>query len=1082
MKHCKKVLLGVLALLAAVTVSGKPVDVPFKKFNAASGSFRAELTLADKNPVQQEIVNIYSSKGDVFNLLYRKNRLQAAYYDRSEKKWYNMQGVRPLVTGKKAQVLLSWNFPGRIELMIDGKSAGTMDVPVKPQFAPDTKITLDGDYRGKGGFSGRIEKAEFFSGRKAAERKGGKSVASAKKTTAEYIFELTIDEPLKDLSGNNNHPLETPGESRFVKGEMDSIRFAQDGDGVRLPAAAFPGACGAVEAVLKLENKPAQTSYIFSYYSGKGDVFNMIYRKNRLQVNYYDRSEKKWYNTVDPRPLPPGKFVKVTATWQLPGEVKIFINDKAAGSFSVPVKTAFHAQSLFTLGGGHQKDAVFPGMIHSIRFFNVPEIPAGKKGERAANPVFQVKSGNMQLAFDSKKLNLQSWVCSGVEYITAGNNVSIWQMRVRDNESGKFTDISADDAGRTSYRTGQEGAILVWHDIPLPDGSKTEVAAEVKFAGKDELVWKIKTALLPEKFGVDNMRYPRIACAPTAKDKRQMYICYPKYYGINIPDAFSFKSGRGRAYGSSYPGGAHWQFAYLYGKNVPGIYFHADDISGGYKEFHFKSEPQDNIFIMFLSQTPEQRGVSRKFVSTYPVRTAIIRGDWYDAAARYRAWAEKQPWCAAGTLDKRSDLPEWILNSHIATRHSTMSANHADVKRAMQRVAINIDNVRTVARELNCTGMGVWYSYGVVPPGTRSTFYGAGQFNARPEVKTVPGVPEAVAEFRKNNIYTLGYLNTRIYDNSPDPDHADTKAVEPLVMRYQDGSYQLYGNKSFDVCRIARPWQERLLAIIKRDAVENGFSGMYLDSFGRGQTHCWAANHGHAPGCTTSSVSGQRELAKLIRGEMRKIIPGFVISSEASIEQFVDLIDVKLHHENIYAHAVPVWTKIYHDRQLLYGRNTNYPRIQITSCFHIGAMLGRIFMGDSDEKLRRVYLTDEILPYYRKLIAVRKRFQPQIAIGEMLRPPQIRNVLPPTREKIEKADIVYPAVTASAWRSADGVKCAVFTNHTAQSAEFSFSLDKKELGEPKNWLIADGEGNLHKQPYSGVDFTLEPLGVAVLEF
>ena len=147
------------------------------------------------------------------------------------------------------------------------------------------------------------------------------------------------------------------------------------------------------------------------------------------------------------------------------------------------------------------------------------------------------------------------------------------------------------------------------------------------------------------------------------------------------------------------------------------------------------------------------------------------------------------------------------------------------------------------------------------------------------------------------------------------------------------------------------------------------------------------------------------------------------------------------------------------------------------------SLLGRIFMGDSDEKLRRVYLTNEMVPYYRKLIAMRKHFYGQIGIGEMLRPPGVKSNLPPTKEKIEKANIEYPAVTASAWRSADGVPCAFFTNHTAKTAEFTFKLDKTEFpGTPKHWLIADGEGKLHKQPFTGNKLILEPLGVAALEF
>lgn len=1081
----KKISFSVLLfLMTAILCPLHAAEIPFAQFNAAKGAVQMELTLTDKQPEQQYIFCIYSSKGDVFNLLYRKNRLQTAFYDRSAKKWYHTQSPRPLTPNKKSAVTMTWELPGKVSLTIDGKNAGMMTVPEAPNFAQNTKFFVQSNQINKDGFKGKIDNLKFGTAAAAPAKSALPAAAVKGDVRAEYVFELTIDEPLKDLSGNAFHPENTPGESSFVKGELDAIRFAKDGDGIKLPFAAFPGARGALEAIVKLEQKSVPINYIFSCYSAKGDGFHLSYRKNRLHFGFYDRSAKKWYNAANIRPLPLNKFVKINLTWELPGEVKLYINDRPAGSVKVDTVPDFTADSLLFIGSSYQKKSVFQGMIHSVKLLNTPEIPAAKTPvKKTSNKRVTIKAGAMTLAFDTVSLLIKSWQCDGVEYVSDTRDIPAWLLRLYDKTTGKYINLSADDAARSSFRTGQDEIKLFWHDVALPDGSKTDVCATVSASGTKELNWQINTGILPEKYGVDSLTFPRIPCRPTAKNPREMFLCYPKYYGINIPDAFALKSGQERRLGSSYPGGAHWQFAYLYGKNVPGVYLHADDASGNYKEFLFNSHPQEKTLVLAVNQTPRQRAVSRQFVQQYPIRSAIIPGDWYDAAKHYRKWAEQQPWSAIGTLDKRTDLPQWIYDLHIATRHSTFTPNYSDLERSVQRVKINVDNVRTAKKLLNTAGLGVWYSYGYVPAGTPSTFHGAGQFNARPELQTIPGVPEAVAEFRKNNIYTIGYLNTRIYDQPGVPGHADSKAVEPLVMRYLDGTFQLYANKSFDVCRIAPGWQQRLLEIIKKDAVKNGFAGMYLDSFGRGQPHCWAANHGHEPGSTTASVTGQRVLAKLIRTEMRKLIPDFVISSEANIEQFVDVIDFKLHHENIYEHAVPVWTKIYHDRQFVYGRNTNYPGVQITSCFHIGAFLGRIFMGDSDEKLHRVYLTEKFTPYYRKLIAMRKHFYKQIGIGEMLRPPVVKCELPPTKEKIGKNKIDYPAVNASAWRNTAGTPAAFFTNHTDQKAVFTFTLDPQEFpGKPRHWLIADNDGNLHKQPFNTQTLELPPQGVAALEF
>ncbi|MBE6399731.1 MAG: LamG domain-containing protein [Lentisphaerae bacterium] len=1088
----KKIVKSVIAVLvAAVAVSALSVcgtELPFKAFPGAHGSAEMTLVLKDKTVPSQFVFNVYSSKGDGLNIQYRKNRLIASFYDRSAKKWYQTAKSRPLALNKASKVRLTWALPGEVTLTVNGKPAGNVAVDVAPSFAKNSKIFIGSNQVGSNKFTGEIKNFKFGNGAAVGAVKTETSAAkkSVPSVVAEYVFELTIDEPLKDLSSNGFHPLNTPDESKYVKGELDAVRFAAKGDGIQLPSGAFPGAAGALEMVVCPEKKISgkDTRNLLSVYSPKNDVFNLSYRNNRLQVAYYDRSAKKWHYTTPGISLAQGKFARVTVTWQLPGEIVLTVDGKRVAKVAVGNAASFAKNSKVFIGSNPQKEALFPGLVHSVKFFNTPQVPDGKKKVKTAGEIVTHRLGGMTLGFDKKSLQLKSWICGNVEYFSKLHDTPAWSIRVRDAKTGKYFDFDSDDVGRTSFKVSEQQIEFVWSNIALPDGSKFDVAGTVAVAGKNKLNWQLRTGVLPEQYAIDMVSYPRLPCAPTAKNPREMYVCYPKYYGINIPDAFNFKTGRGRRFGSSYPGGAHYQFGYLYGKDVPGVFLHAADSAGNYKELIFNSMPEHKTMIMQLKQTPVQRAVSRQFVSQYPVYSEIIPGDWYDAAKVYRRWAVKQSWSRKGTLDKRTDLPKWVFDTHIATRPSTQTTDMAVVEVGKKRVAINRSNHRIIRDELRCGGLTVWYSYCYVDPGHNSKWHGAGKYNGRPEFKLIPGVDAAVAEMKTLGFHTIGYLNTRIYDETDDPGHADTQAVRPLVMRYPDGSLQRYSGKPFDVCRIARNWQERLLNIIKHDAVANGFSGMYLDSFGRGQTHCWATNHGHLPGCTTSSVSGQRAMAELIKGEMQKVIPGFVIASEASIEQFVDLIDFKLHHENIYEHAVPVWTKIYHDRQFVYGRNTDPARTQTTACFHIGALLGRIFTGNSDENLRERYLSSEVVKYYRQLIAMRKHFYAQIGVGEMLRPPQVVSDAPALNELIGKKKLAFPAVTASAWRSSAGVPCAFFTNASAQTAKFTFTLDKNELpGTPKHWVLADDEGNLRTVPFDGTNsFELPPLSVAALEY
>ena len=1090
-----------------IAKDGDGVVLPASAFPGRRGALEI-VVLMEQKPESgtRQLVSFYTTKGDGLYLCYRKNRLIASFYDRSAKKWYSTANVRPLPVGRFVRIGLTWELPGEMQLSIDGKPAGSVTVDVRPDFAAVAgKFTLGCDHTNKCVFPGLVRSLMFFSTpdlpdapavKAAPAAAPAPATADAPQTVAEYVFDVHIDEPLQDRSGNNRHPLNSPGETHYVKGDPDALRIAADGDGVMLPESAFPGRRGALELVAMLEKKTedADPRQLVSFYSDKGDGFHMSYRKNRLECGFYDRSAKKWHFTSGNRPLPVGRFVRIGLTWELPGEIRLTVDGKPAGNCTVDAAPEFAPKSTFALGCDYRNKNVFPGLVRSLKIFSAPQLPAapGSAPKAAVSsvprPRVSAELAGMKLEFSAKELNLVGWQCDGVQYVNPDAGDALWELRLYDRQDKRNFSVFPDAAAKVSFRPAKDKIDLVWHDVRLPNGGKVTVAATVAAAGEHELLWRIETDKLPARYAVNFLTYPRIPCRPTTADPTAMHLCYPRFYGVDMPDPFALKTGRGRRFGSTYPGGAHWQFCFLYGDGVPGIYLHADDANGNYKEFLFSSRPEENVLLFFLSQSPEQRLISDRFVSAYPVRTAILAGNWYDAACRYRQWAIRQEWSALGTLDQRKDLPKWVFDTHIALRGSTLTKFPRDIKIAEARVPINRENFAVIEKELHAGGLCVWYNYDCALPGSESTsakLKWMSAFNARPEQRLVPGVDAAVAQLKAAGIGTVGYLNSRIYDESPDPNHADTKAVTPLVMRNLDGSLQRYSNKPFDVCRAARGWQDRLLTIIKHDAVKNGFAGMYMDSFGRGQYFCWADNHGHAPGSATASVAGQRAMAKYIRAEMRKLIPGFVLSIEASVENFVDLIDFKLHHENIYEHAVPVWTKIYHDRQFVYGRSTSNDksnRLQLTACFHIGALLGRIFCGNPDESLRGNTLRPELIPYYRQLIAMRKRFYAQIGVGEMLRPPVVKSDLPNTKIEVHKAKLDYPAVSSSAWRSVDGKACAFFANHTDKPANFTFTLDEKELSAPRRWVISDGEGNLSEKPYTGNSFVLPPLSVVALEF
>lgn len=908
----------------------------------------------------------------------------------------------------------------------------------------------------------------------------------AAEVTAEYAFEMNIDETLKDLSGKENHPETALTEGDFIKDDMQAARFDGEGDSVRLPSRAFPGNRGSVEMVVRHDQPRAGTTqYFFSVYSPKGDGVQIGSRKGKVFFSYYDRSVKKWYSTPG-KALPRGAYATVTATWEIPGKIRFYINGDLAGEEAVPVSDPdFKANSIVTIGSNHIKTANFIGAIHRFKMSDTPDAPVKTLARRITEKCVQQQLGDFTFKFAANNFGLRGLKYNGVEYISALQAEPLWELRVRDSGTGKYFTVDSVAPAQSSMRKVSDRKLeLLWKDVALGDGKKTDVRAEIILEKDNTLNWQLQIAELPGTLCVDKVDYPNLPCAPTSAVQEKMFLAYPQAYGANKPDPFTFaKPKSGMRYGNVYPGGAHMQFGYLYGENVPGIYFHAADSVGHYKEFLWTAYPENKALVFNFSQFPMRRGYSKSFKSAYPLYTVILNGDWYDAAKYYRSWALKQPWCKVGPLAGRKDLPEWVFGTHIAVRPSTLSPFPWKTEKAVKKIPENMKNWRILTDEVKCGGLTIWYNYNCADSldSVLSKKKWMSGFNGRAECVTIPGIKEAVAEMAAKNYYTIGYINSRIYDASLQKDHPETVKLIPEVMRDINGGFQLYGKEVYDTCRASDVWRRHLLDIIRRDSLQNGFAGMYLDSFGRGQYHCFSANHDHAAGCNITAVQGQRKMAEMIRREMRKVIPGYIISSEASIEQFVDLIDIKLHHHNIFTDSVPLWTAVYHDYQFVYGRTVSRPRIQVTACFHIGAFLGRIFPDNINYE--KAYFPEGIYAYYRKLVAMRKKFYGQIGIGEMLRPPRVKCTTPSKKISLKGSRFMFAPVVASAWRDGKGVPVAFFTNHTGKSEKFSFTLDEKEFpGKPKRWLIADENGQLHPQEYTGNTITLSPLGVAALEF
>ena len=905
-------------------------------------------------------------------------------------------------------------------------------------------------------------------------------------TTGDYLFKLQIDESVRDMSGNNRHPLNNFGESQWYQGELEGVCFKNDKDAIGLPASAFAYPKGKVEMIVRAD-RLTPDQLILRHYS-KGDGFLIELRKGQLRAAFYHRKTKTWRDVRAKKSMfSERKWVKITVTYTLPGEMNLYVDGVHAGKCALDFPFEPDKKAKLILGNNQVGACVFRnGVIHRVTFSDTPTPPAQSEVKAAAAPV-KMRSftlGNSTLSFpETGAFALTSWKHGGVEFVAPACREPLWKLDVYNRKTRKTERIDAGDVA-PKVTAVKDGLEIRWKDLKLSTGEKFSVTAHVKAVDPDTLHWTAEISEVAAPWTIDTFHYPVIACAPTSADPKKMFLAYPAYYGRNKVDPFTFgKPQPGARFGNFYPAGAHMQFCYLYGEDRPGIFFMTPDAQGNCKDFLFSAQPDDKALVFHLSQFAKQRQISRSFSSAYPVETGIMAGDWYDAAKRYRRWAIKQHWCAQGTLAKRTDLPKWAKELDLALRPATEVRDKTFTrKEAEDKVGMVRESNQVIRKMLPGKFLQVWYGYHYPKSADRSTGFNREKhvcpFNGWWEDEPVKGVPELISEFKPQGFYTIGYLNSRIYDQSRTPGDPETKSIQPSVMLDVNGKYQLYQKVLYDVCRHDPRWQDHLLKVIKRDAAALGFSGMYMDSFGRGQQFCWATNHGHLPGDSCAAVAGQLAMANKIRTEMRKIDPEFVLSSEASTEPFVGVIDLKLHHYNLHLDGIPLWPAVYHDYQLVYGRTATTPRHHTAAMFHLGGILGRVFT--SQPGMMKTYFPGEIPGFYRQLLALRREFRDRIGLGEMLRPPVVDCAVPPEKGMHNRSAYTAPVVFSSAWRNEAGDVALFFTNSTEKPVEFEFALKGAEFDpiRKNQWtlVVPDGEGKLSRRPWEGGKYTLPPLG------
>ena len=365
------------------------------------------------------------------------------------------------------------------------------------------------------------------------------------------------------------------------------------------------------------------------------------------------------------------------------------------------------------------------------------------------------------------------------------------------------------------------------------------------------------------------------------------------------------------------------------------------------------------------------------FVSSSKFNIALFKGDWYDAAKKYRAWGIKANYApfSMGKIEDRKDLPQWWKDICINVR----TWGDGGVNEAIN-----------TAEEYEMPMLVHLYLWGAYP---FDTHY--------PDWTPINDTyKEYLKKFEKANCYVMPYTNAHIVDINLSETAKNTPDI--LKIRWDGNPY--YENWAADkgasnnVACIAGPYYDVYLNEVRRIFKEYPFDAFYMDQVGAsGSGSCFNENHNHPVGGGTFDYVGYNNLLK----DIRKIVKeetgkDVVITTEDGGDAYAFDGWLKVNECPFKSENNPVRTLVYSGYVTNFGDNMNPSEcLDMTGFSRIASQLTNGYVLGWQYFLDEAFKKNEELKAYSKNCAkARYSAKEFFNLGEMVRDINITSDMP----------------------------------------------------------------------------------------
>jgi len=641
------------------------------------------------------------------------------------------------------------------------------------------------------------------------------------------------------------------------------------------------------------------------------------------------------------------------------------------------------------------------------------------------------------------------------------------------------------DFGTITHRSnGDQVVVLEWNDVRFwEEDSIISVKVTIELPEDNGIAkWKIFVSNKSDYWGLWEVACPAVNGFP-ADGK----------YDIAIPvtgtGGHLLKKWSGSFKKRSPSGFFPMQFM-SFNTDSNGVFFSSMDGESRAKDFYFDSKEKELSLIRY----PENMAVAGSDLpGYYSVAFGPFQGGWLEAAYKYRTWALKQVWTAAGPISQRPDFPEiatnigfWVRDTWVWDLPPDVDKNTGDPftwrKDERDPHEMNLPFLDAMKR-MDVPIAFQWY-------GWHHVLFDNEYPHFLPPLK---GFEERVAELVDAGALIVPYINGLSADSKiQDWDKLDPHAIKDQAGGLHQKFYRDGAGRLTPMCPNQNHWHYTINNVV--DSIINvyGANGIYMDEIScNSHELCFNPDHRHPLGGGRYWADGYRNLYRKTLNIANQDGKNIVITSESANEIFFDLVTANLFTGRPTDYEIPMLQVVYSGYTLFYASRCDYRATDLLFNFCVGqGFIDGKQIGWMDFDLFRPEFSEKV-DFMKQCAKYRMITKKYLTYGRLWEPVYPENEIAVFKEEFKGGGShtgTAPSAEARLWQAEDGSLAIFIANYVNSKTEFSYTIHPEKYGLPAgNYQVRElsPDGNHALSIADGAISRTETLGpnkVKVIEF